>query len=195
MAPAGPSPPRPAAGTPGPASHPGPGGGVTATAEEHQPLVRVSAPAPGAVGVNRAERPAERGEGGAAPEATVAGRLYLGHRAHSARPGALAHAHCAARTLPNPRRPRFGRRAVGLEGGARMRTWVADRPRVLVSLRASDFPRQDCQCKNDSGRGPEPSDEASLQRVSGCTAVRGAIQPAGPLGLWTSWPWLHLELC
>lgn len=59
-------------GDAGPASHPGPGGGVTATAWEHQLRVPGAAPAPGAVGVDAAERPPERGEGGAGGAAPVA---------------------------------------------------------------------------------------------------------------------------
>lgn len=114
MAPAGPSPPRPAAGDTGPASHPGPGGGVTATAEEHPLLV-------GGLRLRRARSAWTRRSGprSKAREARPLERRsrapYRGHRAHSARPDALAHAHCAARTLPIPRRG-FGRGAVGLSG-------------------------------------------------------------------------------
>lgn len=64
-------------GDTGPASHPGPGGGVTATAEEHQLRgrgLRLRLRLARSVAVDEAERPPERGEGGAAPEAAVAGR-------------------------------------------------------------------------------------------------------------------------
>lgn len=108
-------------GDTGPASHPGPGGGVTATAREHQLRVgglrlRLAR----SVWTRRSRRRREAKE--ARPRRRRSPAPYRGHGAHSVRPGALAHAQCAARTLPNPRRglaaAPWGRRAgLGCGGG------------------------------------------------------------------------------
>lgn len=111
MAPAGPSPPRPAAGTPAGLTSWARGRGhrdsLGATA-----LGPGAAPAPGAVGVDAAERPPERGEGGAAPEAAVAGAFL--RPLSPQRPPRRARA-CPLRRAHAPKStPGFGRGAEGL---------------------------------------------------------------------------------
>lgn len=154
MAPAGPSPPRPAAGTrdrphilgPGAGSPRQPGStsfwsGVCACAGRRRGKLG------GAAGRARPGRRGPRGDG--------RGRLHLGRRAHSARPGALAHAHCVARTLPNPRRG-LAAAPCGRRAGRGCGRGGAGHPRVLVSRDPA------CNLRLVSVRDPEPSDEARL---------------------------------
>lgn len=127
-------------GDAGPASHPGPGSGVTATAWEHQLWVPGGCACAWRCRCGRgraAARETERGEGGAAPVVAVAGAFL--RPLSPQRPPRRARA-CPLRRAHAPKStPGFGRGAEGLAGGRGSDAHAGGRSPLGSRLQGSSF--------------------------------------------------------